>query len=232
MDSQAALSPSAGHLQLAVAAAAPEPVCLAAALAEVMQGRMCDRDSPAVSATSQQYSPQTNSGQLLQAEIDSPEEELAALEDANQAARLPFSPSHRAARPDRHEQAAIEQAMALSMEVTRHTVLEKHSPQLHAVPSGSSGSCHLVSSPALAYPPAPESFKSAEPQCSIQEQLMSWMGPVKPLVGPAQSTYALVRAFQHSPQVYKNLRSLINIFPNFWEIKGMHLALAMDSTAK
>ena len=197
------------------AAAAPDPVCMAAALAKVMQGRMCDRDSPAVSATSQQYSPQTNSGQLLQTEGDLLAEELTALEDTNWAARLPFSPSHLAARPDRHEQAAIEQALALSMEVTRHTVLEKHSPQLHAVPSGSSGSCHLVSSPALAYPPAPESFKSAEPQCSIQEQLMSCTGPVKPLVGPVQSTYALVRAFQHSPQVYKNLRTGSIFSPTF-----------------
>ena len=212
------------------AAAAADPVCMAAALAEVMQGRMCDRDSPAVAATSQQCSAQTNSGQLLQTEIDSPEEELAALEDANQAARLlyrhrlSFSSSHRAARPDRLEQAAIEQAMALSMENTIQAGLEKSSPQLHAVPSGSSGSGHLVPSTALAYPPAAESFKSAEPQCSIQERLMSWMGPVKPLVGPAQSTDALVRAFQHSPHVHKNLKNLNYIFPNFREIRGTHLA--------
>ena len=94
------------------------------------------------------------------AEGDPLAEELAALEDPNRAARplfahrLPFSPSHLAARPDRRKK-AIEQALVLSMENTTCAALEKYSPQPHAVPSGSSGGSsirRLVPSPALAYP--------------------------------------------------------------------------------
>ena len=86
----------------------------------------------------------------------------------------------------------------------------------------------------LAYPWAAESFTPAEPLFGFQEGLqMGWMGPVKPLVGPAQSTDVLVRTLstQHSPHVHKNLAKVTNMFPNFRGIEGMHLPMTTGNTA-
>lgn len=80
LDFPANLNLSDGHLQSAAAAVEVDPVCMAAALALRMQSSTCDRHSAVAAVMRQQLLAQTTSSQPLQADIDRPEDELAALE--------------------------------------------------------------------------------------------------------------------------------------------------------